>query len=233
MPLNFYFHGGPVGYFSDRTSYPQSPGIYSYVPYRSASHKWAGEASSRDGFVWCTFRDADAEFRFKARLGFALYRIEILDIIRATDVTPSAEPAPGGRAFALERWSIVPGPPTIHPPFLSIELDAIEQYPPDVVEAAVLRIPGVHLIHPANPDWWSWVARWSAGDRHIDLAMTLFDWQSLAWGGFKLAGTASAAALLDLYSQMRAALPATWLHNDATTLHSAQSFAAAMIDARA
>ena len=232
MPLNFYFHGGPVGYFSDRTTYPKSPGIYTYVPYRSAAHKLAGEASTRDGFVWCSFRDADGEFRFKARLGFALYRIDILDVIRVTDVTRSAESASGSQAFALARWSIVPGPPTIHPPFLSIDLDAIEQYPPAVVEAAVLRIPGVRLIHPANPDWWSWVARWSAVDGYIDLAMTLFDWRSVAWGGFKLAGTGSAAALLDLYSRIHAALPATWLHDDATTLHSAESFAATIVDAR-
>jgi hypothetical protein len=232
MPLNFYFHGGPVGYFSDRTSYPRSPGIYAYVPYRSAAHKRAGEESTRTGFAWCTFRDANAEFRFKARLGLALYRIEILDVIRVTDLTPSADPASGSRAFALERWSIVPGPPTIHPPFLSIELDEIEQYSPDVVAAAVLRIPGVQLIRPANPDWWSWVARWSTDGGHIDLAMTLFDVRSAAWGGFNLAGTAPASALLDLYSQIRTALPATWLHDDATTLHSAETFAAAIVDMR-
>jgi hypothetical protein len=50
--------------------------------------------------------------------------------------------------------------------------------------------------------------------------------------GFNLAGTAPASALLDLYSQIRTALPATWLHDEATTLHSAESFAAAIVDMR-
>jgi hypothetical protein len=232
MPLNFYFHGGPVGYFSDRTTYPQSPGIYPYVPYRSAAHKRAGEESRRDGFVWCSFRDADAECRLKARVGFELYRIEILELVRVTDDTPAAVPASGQRTFDLKRWSIVPGPTTIRPPFLSIELDVIEQHAADVVANVVLGLSGAQLLHPATPDWWSWVARWPSDQGYVDLAMTLFEWQSPVWGGFRLTGTATPPALLDLYCQIHDALPATWLHDDTSTLHSAESFAATMVDAR-
>jgi hypothetical protein len=149
-----------------------------------------------------------------------------------TGDSPATVPAAGGRVFDLERWSIVPGPAAIHPPFLSIELDVIEQYAVDVVAATVLAMPGARLIHPATPDWWSWVARWSSGNVHIDLAMTLFEWESPTWGGFKLRGTAPASALLDLFGRIHAAFPATWLHDDTSTLHSAESFASTVVDVR-
>jgi len=232
MSLDFYYRGGRVGSFSDRASFPRAPGVYTYVPYRSVAHKRAGEESSRDGFAWCSFRDGDVDIQFKARVGFELYRVEILEIVQVTCDTPAAVPASGRHAFDLARWSIIPGPATIHPPFLSIELDAIKQYPADIVAATVLALPGAHLIHEATPDWWSWVARWPSETNHIDLAMTLFEWQSPMWGGFKLSGSADPSALLDLYTRIRSALPATWLHDDACTLHDAASFAATVVHAR-
>lgn len=126
--------------------------------------------------------------------------------------------------FDLENWSLVPGPPSIRPPFESTGLDVIEEYSPQGVAATVLAIPGVELIHPAEPDWWSWVARWASSEEHIDLAMTLFDTAPRSWGGFTLRGRAAAQALLTLYSHIHAALPATWLHNAECELHTAESF---------
>jgi hypothetical protein len=130
--------------------------------------------------------------------------------------------------FDLGEWSIVPGPLSIRPPFDSSRLDVIEEYAPQVVAAAALAVPGTELIHLAEPDWWSWAARWSARDGHIDLAMTLFDTARRPWGGFKLAGTAGPRSLLEIYRRIHAVLPAAWLHNAESELHTAESFGARM-----
>lgn len=92
----------------------------------------------------------------------------------------------------------------------------------------VLAVPGSELVHPAEPDWWSWVARWASNEEHIDLAMTLFDTAPRSWGGFTLGGRASAQALLTLYSHIHAALPGGWLHNAECELHTAESFGECM-----
>lgn len=126
--------------------------------------------------------------------------------------------------FSLDQWSIVPGPASIQPPFQSTQVGAIEEYSPEVVAETILAIPGAELIQPAEPDWWSWMARWSSNESYIDLTMTLFDTLPMLWGGFKLAGPAGPQDLLELYIQLHAALPATWLHNAECELHSAESF---------
>lgn len=131
-------------------------------------------------------------------------------------------------AFSLRSWSIVPGPTSIRPPFESTELAAIEQYPPEAVAAAILGIRATELVHREDPNWWSWTARWSSGASHIDLAMTLFDTEPLAWGGFNLSGSATPVDLLNLYGAVHAALPASWLHNSDCLLHTAESFRASI-----
>ena len=94
MPLNFYFHGGPVGYFSDRHDLPR---IARHLHVRSISERSGTNAQARNrgatGSSGALFGDADAECRLKARVGFELYRIErILELVRVTDDTP---PPPG------------------------------------------------------------------------------------------------------------------------------------------
>jgi hypothetical protein len=134
----------------------------------------------------------------------------------------------GAISFHIEAWSIVPGPLSIHPPFDSTELTVIEQRPPSDVAGKVLAIPAIELVHPERPDWWAWIARWSAGSSHIDLAMTLFEEPSVAWGGFNLSGSATANDLLALYRYVHGTLPGAWLHNSECALHTADSFNASV-----
>jgi hypothetical protein len=56
--------------------------------------------------------------------------------------------------------------------------------------------------------------------------MTLFDTDSMRWGGFTLAGRASPQLLLELYTHLHLALPGAWLHDADCELHTAESFGA-------
>lgn len=222
----FYYRSMPVGHFVDLAGYPIAPGVYDYMPFRGPGHVEAYKASVDTGGVWCSFRNGRSEIRFRARV--ESFRVEVLEI---TDASTGRERAPienSHMSFELKKWSIVPGPDAIRPPYLSVALDSIAQYPVQQVEAAVFRMPGVRLVHAATPDWWSWVARWTSQQGYIDLAMRLFDWNALEWGGFKLSGTGTPEALLSLYARLHAELPACWLHDDSCALHSAESFAVLM-----
>jgi hypothetical protein len=134
----------------------------------------------------------------------------------------------GTRQFDIESWSVVPGPLSIHPPFDSTESFAIEAYLPSAVAKLALALPSVELLHSDQPDWWHWVARWSVGSAHIDLAMTLLETTPETWGGFGLSGSASSAELLTLYRQIHRVIPGAWLHNSKCALHTAESFSATM-----
>jgi hypothetical protein len=130
----------------------------------------------------------------------------------------------GASPFNVRDWSIVPGPASIQPPFDSTGLTEIEEYPPETASSAVLAVPSTELIFWEQPDWWSWAARWASGSSYIDLEMTLFDVAPFAWGGFHLSGSATQVQLLELYRQIHAVLPASWLHDSACALHTAESF---------
>ena len=127
--------------------------------------------------------------------------------------------------FDIDDWSIVPGGPSIRPPFKSISLRGITDYELDEVAAVILAIPSTRLLHDRDPDWWHWRAQWTFDDAIIDVTMSTMDGpDGFIWGGCGLSGLAEPAHLRVFYGRVQAALPCAWLHNSDCDLHTAQSF---------
>jgi hypothetical protein len=134
------------------------------------------------------------------------------------------------KRFRLDKWGIVPGPPSIRPPFHSTELDDAADYSVEEVAAALLRIPGVRLIHDRQPDWLQWRARCDFGSSFIDVEMTTWDASDgqKGWGGSPVSGSGGPEDLALLYARLHEVLPCAWLHNDDCELHTASSFSASL-----
>lgn len=121
-------------------------------------------------------------------------------------------------------WSLIPGP-LRDPPPSSGTLEDIETYAPERVAETLLALPGVALIHSADPSWWDWRARWTGPSGWLDIGFTLFDVEPVAWGGSALEGVCELEDAVALVRALRAKLPGVWLHNGACGIHSPESFA--------
>jgi hypothetical protein len=62
----FDFEGGAAGIFLD-DGFPQFPGRYRYMPYRSGSHYRMGQRIQATGSAVCTYDDGGRRVRFTVR----------------------------------------------------------------------------------------------------------------------------------------------------------------------
>jgi hypothetical protein len=128
----------------------------------------------------------------------------------------------------LSSWSLVPGP-EFDPPPDSLGQYEVAQYSPDDIAAAILLITGFGLQHPAEPTWWEWKARWDYSKRWIEVGMTLFDVEPLAWGGSPLSGKCMLSDIMRLWLTLRTQFPAVWMHNAQCEFHTPESFPEAVL----
>lgn len=131
------------------------------------------------------------------------------------------------KLFVTSDWSLIPGPDQIEEPFYSTSMDEISQYAPESIARAIISFPDTRLLHPAEPSWWDWQARWERGGRRIDINMTLFEGGETSWWGGCILGTScNISDLVDLWSSVRASHPAVWLHAPDCRIYSPDSFMA-------
>lgn len=116
-------------------------------------------------------------------------------------------------SFQVSHWQLTPGPYVMDQPGSSITLQEIAEYPPDRIAERILSFPGVMLLRDANPNWYSWRARWSSHAASIEIDMTIFDIEPIAWGGSWLSGDCSPQDLLNLWLHLRAEFCGVWLHD--------------------
>src|SRR5439155_1395893 len=74
--------------------------------------------------------------------------------------------------FARSSWYLFPGPlaPTAEP-IHTTGLRGITEYDFAVVADAILAVPGTRVVHPPEPGWTDWVARWESDGRYIEVDM--------------------------------------------------------------
>lgn len=131
------------------------------------------------------------------------------------------------RMIQLIGWDLTPGP-LKDPPPSSVSLQHMEDYPPEIVADAILNFPGIRLLHPAEPSWWEWVARWERESRWIEVGFTLFETDPPYWGGSGLRGRCELPDILGLWFTIRNTVPGCWMHNIDCEIHSPESFAKLM-----
>jgi hypothetical protein len=122
----------------------------------------------------------------------------------------------------LREWSFIPGPLT-RPPESSLELHDLVGYAPESVAEAFLSYPGMQLLHPADPSWWEWKARWGRDERFIELDMSLFETEPVTWGGSTITAHCSLDDLMRLWEAVRTRCQAVWLHNGDCEIHTPDS----------
>jgi hypothetical protein len=79
--LDFYHGSGRAGCFQT-TGYPEGPGIYAYMPYRSLAH-YEMQMKLRDlGFAECSYMTKEGVVRFKV-IGCPAYgRLELSEFMQ-------------------------------------------------------------------------------------------------------------------------------------------------------
>jgi hypothetical protein len=127
--------------------------------------------------------------------------------------------------YAGSHFALVPGPRSFEEPFHSYCVNEIAEYAPESIADTLLSIPGIRVLHAAEPSWWEWEAVWEEGDRMILLGMTLFE-DSGYWGGTKLECDCTLADILNLWVAVRINHPSVWLHGDDCRVYTPQSFIA-------
>lgn len=81
QPLDFYFAQGRAGRFQTPEP-PTSPGLYSYMPYRSGAHHNMGLEFRDSGFAECWYRTEQGVVRFKV-VGIPAYgQLELAEFCR-------------------------------------------------------------------------------------------------------------------------------------------------------
>ncbi|MCA9195447.1 MAG: hypothetical protein KDB03_26935 [Planctomycetales bacterium] len=108
-------------------------------------------------------------------------------------------------------------------------------YTPEEIEAAILSVPCVKLIHDSRPDWRSWRAQWRSLDRTIDFDLIACDLDpedggrpgcSLYWGGSSFTTNCTLTDMLDVWTKIQMACPAVWLHDTVCRMYNPRSFVA-------
>ena len=79
------------------------------------------------------------------------------------------------RFVTTPTWAFIPGPREQSEPTNSQDVQEIVELPAEEIAASFLAFPGLHLTHPAQPDWWSWQARWESAGDYIAISFTLFE----------------------------------------------------------
>jgi hypothetical protein len=126
-------------------------------------------------------------------------------------------------------WSLIPGPEAFEEPLYSTLHHAIADYSPGAVAEALLRLPGVSLVHPAVPSWWQWRACWLGEGECLEFAMTLFEMgEEDLFGGFELEGACAPRSLLQLWRALRRDFPALWAHDPGCRIWQPDSLMASM-----
>lgn len=134
----------------------------------------------------------------------------------------------------LTEFCIVDGPLDLKEPAFSFAENYDEVYTPEEIARAILAVPGVRLLRPADPGWYDWSARWEEGGRYIVVEQILVcpidpDFRpavTTAWGGSRLRIHCQLTDLLGFWKQIRLALPRVWLHDPRDCrLYSRESFA--------
>jgi hypothetical protein len=123
----------------------------------------------------------------------------------------------------LTDFSLVYGPINLPDPAVSFDVEwEFLIHTSDEVAAAILSVPGVRLVHPAEPDWNAWKARWESGGHWIefDIADCPFDPEyerrpglSTAWGGSWFNTCCTLSELLAVWEQIRQQCPGICLHD--------------------
>jgi hypothetical protein len=134
------------------------------------------------------------------------------------------------RTFALNEWSLIPGPDS-NPPDSSLNLRDLIEYPPSTIAEAILALPGTIEENRGDPSWWQWSAKWQCETATVVIGMTLFDTDPVSWGGSPLQGHCSAEQILTLWESLRRTCPGVWMHNDDCEIHTPQSFKDLFIEA--
>jgi hypothetical protein len=136
------------------------------------------------------------------------------------------------RYLDLTELCFVAGPLELPEGFSSVALSRAENYPPEVIAAAFLAAPGTRLLHPAEPSWGYWQARWESGGRSIEVDLAAcevdpacFNGRSLLWGGSSFRTHCLLADLLRFWQAVRSRCPGVWLHDTDTLMWSPESFA--------
>ena len=123
--------------------------------------------------------------------------------------------------FARLGWALVPGPTNLDGIGNSQDSHDLTMIPPERVIDALLAIPGVECIHPAEPDWWSWRALYVGERDGCEIDCTLFV-EPPAWGGSELDGIEDPRTLLDIWRALD--IPGVYAHNGDCELFSQQAF---------
>jgi hypothetical protein len=103
-------------------------------------------------------------------------------------------------------------------PIHTVALHGVTEYDYPVVADAILAVPGTRCIHPPQPRWDDWVARWESGGRYIEVDMfpDSEHWFSDAsgryvWSGGWLRCDCTVGDLADFLWAVRERCPGVWL----------------------
>jgi len=127
--------------------------------------------------------------------------------------------------FKTTGWSLIPGPDKVEDHLSSIGLGEIAEYDPHGIAIAFLAIPGMKLIHEANPSWYEWSAWWEQTNRWIGVGMSVFDVTGF-WGGSELKTDCYISDVVALWLRVQEAYPAVWLHSPECRIYAANAFLA-------
>ncbi len=128
------------------------------------------------------------------------------------------------RRFDQLSWDLVPGPLTLTDPAYSIQIDESVDYPPKVVEQAILSVPNTRLLSTSKPSWWEWKAQHTAADGEVLVSFSLFETTPVLWGGSSLEIDCGPRSLLEFWLKIRESCPAIWLHDEDCRLYSPDGF---------
>jgi hypothetical protein len=121
--------------------------------------------------------------------------------------------------FTRSGWYLHPGPltPTTEP-IHTVAFHGLTEYDYPVVADAILAIPGTRCIHPPQPQWDNWVARWELTGRYIEVDMFpdtehYFSDSSgrFFWSGGWLRCDCTVSDLADFLRAVRERCPGVWL----------------------
>jgi hypothetical protein len=123
-----------------------------------------------------------------------------------------------------QRWSLIPGPRELAQPVNSQDVQDIELHPAAAIADSFLSFPGMRLVNSPDPSWWQWRARWESGPDFIEVGMTLFDDETLSWGGSPISADCTRESIEALWSHMQSRHSGVWLHEPECTVHTHESF---------
>lgn len=135
------------------------------------------------------------------------------------------------RLIELSEVCFCGGPIDLPQPYSSIELNKTELYTPDQVAEAILSVDGVVLLHPAEPSWANWLARWEVDGRWIEICIGAFEPDGvigvvteLLWTDSELKMNCTLDDFLQFCRVIQTKCPAFWLHDTNTDMWTPEAF---------